>query len=85
MPVVTRTELARFASRAGLPDPKVRVFLRLQAGMRQIDAAEEVGVTRDAIASWESGRRVPRQPYLSRYVAFLDRLRQEVIGQKGAA
>lgn len=60
-------------------------FWRIQAGLRQDDVAQELGVSRETIANWETGRRVPRRPLLGRYIALVHRLRQEVMGREGAA
>lgn len=46
--------------------------LRLQAGVTLREAAAICGVSRTAIAAWETGAYRPVGPHLDAYVAFLD-------------
>ena len=44
--------------------------LRAGTVMTQQDVANAVGVTRRAVTTWETGNRLPRQPFLSRLAAL---------------
>jgi transcriptional regulator with XRE-family HTH domain len=66
--------LARGRARRRLPSPEARRLLRERAGVSQRDVATALGVTREAVAQWESGRRSPRPALAVAYVALLDRL-----------
>jgi DNA-binding transcriptional regulator YiaG len=72
------TNLGRLLSRAQrrrrLPDPDERRRLRERAGLTQEEFAQALGVTRPALARWESGQRTPRGATLDRYLRLLDRL-----------
>lgn len=54
--------------RSDLPDPKQRKSIREAAGLSQQELADFIGVTRAAVANWESGTRTPRGQRLTRYV-----------------
>jgi len=73
----TSTDLARFAKRDGLPSPDVRRALRRQAGWRQCDVAREVGVGRRTVTRWEAGRHTPSGETLRRYLAVLERMKED--------
>ena len=62
-----------------LPTPKRRRAIRLRAGLVQQDVADALGVTREAVAKWETGDRAPRGELLQAYVALLQQLQA---GQK---
>jgi transcriptional regulator with XRE-family HTH domain len=68
-------ELAR--ARRRLPAPAARRHLREAAGLTQQDVAAALGVTREAVALWEAGRRRPRASRAVDYLALLDRLARE--------
>ncbi|MGW3650218.1 helix-turn-helix transcriptional regulator [Streptomyces sp. NPDC000878] len=53
--------------RPELPAPAVRKAIREAAGLTQAQVASAVGVTAQAVALWESGRRTPRGPLLGQY------------------
>ena len=60
-----------------LPTPAERRRLREAAGLSQEEIGSIVGVTRQAVAQWESGaRRNPRGQLLERYVEALRTLRE---------
>ena len=61
-----------------LPSPAVRRALRVAAGLTQADLAAELGVSRAAVARWESGTRVPRGDYRITYAALLRELSRAV-------
>lgn len=61
-----------------LPPPEERRSIRRQAGLSQADLAAAIGVSPQAVATWEAGTR-PRGAHLTRYLAVLRELR-EVIG-----
>ena len=63
--------------RRRLPPPPARRQLREAAGISQLDVAQALGVTREAVSLWESGLRTPRAENAAAYVALLDRLAQE--------
>lgn len=46
--------------------------LRAGTGMKQQDVADAVGATRRAVVTWETAKRLPRQPFLSRLAALYD-------------
>ena len=58
-----------------LPSPETRRALRREAGLSLADIGRAVGVTRQAVSGWESGRRTPRGHLLVAYVAVLRQLR----------
>lgn len=66
-------------ARRRLPPPAARRHLRERAGVSQTVVASEVGVTREAVARWESGDREPRPANLARYLEILDRLAREAL------
>ena len=57
-----------------LPPPRSRRLIRQRAGLRQIDLARELGVSRIAVLRWEAGDRRPKGATSDRYAAILDRL-----------
>ncbi len=65
-------------ARRELPPPAERRQIREGAGLSQIDVARVLGVTREAVALWELGRRTPRPDKALGYIALLDRLAAEV-------
>jgi len=69
--------LGRAKAKRHLPPPATQRLLRERAGLTQADVAATLGVTREAIAQWESGRRTPRAALVAEYVAILDRLARE--------
>jgi DNA-binding transcriptional regulator YiaG len=69
--------LARGRARRRLPGPAARRQLRERAGLSQQAVAAALGVTREAVAQWESGRRSPRPATAMEYVTLLDRLARE--------
>jgi transcriptional regulator with XRE-family HTH domain len=60
----------------------MRRALRLEARLSLAELAEELGVTPAAISRWETGKRRPRQPAFDRYAQLLERLREEIVGEK---
>ncbi len=61
-----------------LPPAAGRRVTRLRAGVTQESIAQAIGVTRQAITQWESGRRDPQGNNLRRYVTNLRRLSRQV-------
>jgi transcriptional regulator with XRE-family HTH domain len=61
----------RVQARSELPSPPVRRALREAAGASLDEVGSVVGVTRQAVALWESGERTPRGANLGGYVAVL--------------
>ena len=70
-----RLEQVRIARR--LPSPAARQQIRKRAELTQSDVAQELGVTREAVALWERGQRTPRLATAVAYVELLDRLSRE--------
>ncbi|MGW4822505.1 helix-turn-helix transcriptional regulator [Streptomyces sp. NPDC004227] len=66
----------RIRIRASLPAPAERRALRVAAGLSQVEMADAVGVTKQAVANWEAGIRTPRGVSLERYVDALEALRE---------
>lgn len=58
--------------RRRLPPPHMRRAIRLAAGLSAAEVAAAMGVTRQAVAAWERGRRTPRGPLLSAYIEVLE-------------
>jgi DNA-binding transcriptional regulator YiaG len=69
--------LSRARNRKSLPGPEARRLLRERAGLKQQDIAAALGVTREAVALWESGARNPRDRYLPDYLAILQKCARE--------
>ena len=57
--------------RRDLPAPEQRRAIRQAAGLSQVEVAEAVGVTRQAVAHWEAGTRTPKGTLLERYVSAI--------------
>ena len=72
--MTTEDLLARVRERRRLPRPAARKQLREQSGLSQRDVGAALGVTREAVARWESGERHPRPANLCKYLELLDRL-----------
>ncbi|MCT9084131.1 helix-turn-helix domain-containing protein [Streptomyces fulvoviolaceus] len=60
-----------------LPPPKERRRLREAGSLTQVQVAERVGVTRETVRAWESGRRSPRGRKREAYAKLLDELTPE--------
>ncbi|WP_327184686.1 helix-turn-helix domain-containing protein [Streptomyces sp. NBC_01334] len=58
-------------SPAPLPPPKLRRHLREAASLTQDQVAERVGVTRETVRAWESGRTTPRGRRREAYAQLL--------------
>lgn len=71
--------LALARDRRRLPSPAARTQLRKRVGLSQRTFAEALGVTRVAVALWESGAREPRDENLRRYLELLDRCAREAL------
>ncbi|MEU3611050.1 helix-turn-helix domain-containing protein [Streptomyces sp. NPDC006872] len=54
-----------------LPSPKERRRLREAASLTQAQVAEQVGVARETVRAWESGRTTPRGPKQEAYAKLL--------------
>jgi transcriptional regulator with XRE-family HTH domain len=55
----------------------MRRALRVDAGISAAELAQDLGVSRQAVAQWERGERTPRGKYLEAYVEALDALADE--------
>ncbi|MEU6377679.1 helix-turn-helix domain-containing protein [Streptomyces sp. NPDC046909] len=60
-----------------LPPPKERRRLREAGSLTQAQVAERVGVSRETVRAWESGRTNPRGPKREAYAKLLDTLTAE--------
>lgn len=60
-----------------LPPPKERRRLRETGSLTQAQVAERVGVTRETVRAWESGRTSPRGRKRETYAKLLDELIRE--------
>lgn len=69
---VTLTELLK--ARRALPAPAMRRAIREAAGASRSAVAREVGVTGEAVALWEAGKRTPSDRYIGRYLEVLSQL-----------
>lgn len=67
----------RMQIRRDLPPPSERRALRKAAGLTTAELGAAVGVSKQAITSWENGTRTPRGMSLERYVDALRALREE--------
>ena len=63
-----------FVSGLILPPPQERRRLRLAAGFSLEDIADVLGVSRSAVARWETGQRRPRRQTRAAYAALLREL-----------
>jgi DNA-binding transcriptional regulator YiaG len=66
----------RIELRSELPPPSACRALRKSHGLSIGDIARTVGVSRQAIAFWETGERRPQGENLSRYAAVIRMLRE---------
>jgi DNA-binding transcriptional regulator YiaG len=81
--VTTLEDLSsRVRTRQELPAPAARRALRKAAGISLQNVADVCGVTRQAVATWETAGRTPRGQTLEAYVAVLRALRQAVAGDE---
>jgi DNA-binding transcriptional regulator YiaG len=62
--------------RRRLPSPELRRAIRANAGVTTTEVAEAVGVTRQAVSSWERGTRSPQGGTLRAYLEVLDELQR---------
>jgi len=71
------TDLHRLqaARRAGASGSARRI--RQAAGLSQAEVAAVLGVAQTTVASWETGRRVPRGPAAVRYGRLLEELARD--------
>jgi DNA-binding transcriptional regulator YiaG len=69
--------LQQARDRRELPGPPERRSLREAAGLSLQAVATAVGVTKQAVANWESGEHEPRGPHLAIYGDLLRGLRQQ--------
>lgn len=66
--------LAVVASRRSLPGPAERRRLRELSGLSQGQVAEALGVRRETVTGWETGRTEPRAPQRAAYARLLEGL-----------
>ncbi|MFE1844376.1 helix-turn-helix domain-containing protein [Streptomyces sp. NPDC059515] len=67
---------SRLRVRLTLPTPAECRQIREGAGLTQAAVADAIGVTPQAVALWESGRRTPRGPLLNRYAEAIETMRE---------
>ena len=60
--------------RRALPPPGLRREIRRAAGISTTELAAQLGVSRQAVAKWETSDRTPRGPMLLRYAEILRQL-----------
>ena len=77
MSATLQTLSDRVRYRQELPPPSARRMLRQAAGVSLQDIADVVGVTRQAVATWEDGR-TPRGQSLPRYLEVIETLRRAI-------
>ncbi|MGC9438816.1 helix-turn-helix domain-containing protein [Streptomyces sp. WG5] len=65
-----------------LPPPKARRRLRETAALTQAQVAERVGVTRETVRAWESGRTTPRGRKREAYAKLLNALAAEAAARQ---
>ncbi|QNP70673.1 helix-turn-helix domain-containing protein [Streptomyces roseirectus] len=66
-----------------LPPPKERRRLRVAHALTQAQIASTVGVTRETVRAWETGRTTPRGTKREAYARLLASLEGEVTGVRG--
>lgn len=71
-------EIQEIARTKRLPPPAIRRALRVAAGLTLQDVADVVGVTRQAVAKWETGERNPAGGARTAYAQALSDLRRAV-------
>jgi DNA-binding transcriptional regulator YiaG len=76
--LATLTE--RIQARRELPAPSVCRALRKAAGVSLDDVANVVGVSRQAVAYWETGARTPRGANLTAYLEVLQAFKRAMSG-----
>lgn len=62
--------------RRGLPSPESRRAIREMAGVSTADVAQALGVSRQTISNWETGKRSPCGAHLEGYLEILSLLRE---------
>lgn len=75
--IAARMEL----SAVRLPEARKRTAIRQAAGLTRSQLAEVLGVTRQCVYNWESGRRHPRGEHLQQYHQALDAMRRQGLRQ----
>ncbi|WP_217245396.1 helix-turn-helix domain-containing protein [Streptomyces sp. AC602_WCS936] len=65
-----------------LPPPKARRRLRESASLTQAQLAARVGVTRETVRAWESGRTTPRGRKREAYAKLLNTLAEEAAARR---
>ncbi|MFJ8188489.1 helix-turn-helix domain-containing protein [Streptomyces sp. NPDC096094] len=65
-----------------LPPPKARRRLRESAALTQAQLASRVGVTRETVRAWESGRTTPRGRKREAYAKLLNTLSEEATARR---
>lgn len=60
-----------------LPPPHVRRHIRMTAGITQAELGDALGVSRTAVARWESGSRHPSRRLAAKYADALRRIESE--------
>lgn len=67
--------LRKLALRRQLPPPRSCRAIRELSGVSTADVATALGVTRQTVSNWETGKRAPRGPHLEGYLELLELLR----------
>ncbi|MFH8569286.1 telomere-associated protein Tap [Streptomyces sp. NPDC017993] len=67
--------------RTALPEPAQRAQLRTDYGLSQAEVAEALGVARNTVAGWESGRSEPQGATRAAYAKLLDGMADQLAPQ----
>jgi len=74
LPDFLRRAIERKRKSVELPEPSERRRLREAFGLSQDDIAQELGVSRKTVSTWETGRSNPSGDRLTQYAELLSSL-----------
>jgi DNA-binding transcriptional regulator YiaG len=74
LPATVETLVARARLRGALPPPEERARIRLAAGCTLGEVGDVIGVSHEAVRTWELGIREPGPENARRYGELLERL-----------